>query len=149
MKTAGIIILFIGLLIGGLTGRALYNKNKLTKTGIKAIGTVIRFETHESTSTSSGSGRKRTTHTTMYAPVVQFKDMEGKDHELTSSVSSSSKGYELGENIPVYYPVNKPEAAELSTTAGNIMTIVGIVIGALLTIGGGALLMKRSSHTVS
>lgn len=96
----------------------------------RAEGTVVRYETHQSTSTHNGT----TTKKTMYAPVVEFQTPDGAKHTFTSSMSSSSRPYREGGAAPVAYNPANPGTASLATFSDlymfpSILALFALVLG--------------------
>ena len=62
-----------------------------------------------------------------YAPVFVFRDSAGQEHTVRSSVSSYPPAGEVGENIFVLYPSDKPQFARIDTffAKWGLATIAG------------------------
>lgn len=69
----------------------------------KTKGEVIDFETH------------RSDGTTMYAPVVSYQARDGKTYEYVSNTSSSSRSYDIGEQVDIFYLQNNPQEAKIDS----------------------------------
>ena len=124
MKIGNIIFLIAGIciLIGAIFVGI--NTQSFIESATVANGKVINFNV------------KNSTDGTTYAPVVEFVTSEGEKIEFTSSVSSSSKGYSLGESITVLYEENKPYTAKINSfytlwSATMILAVLGIIFSAI------------------
>ena len=85
-----------------LAMRGVIRRRRFRNSSFKAKGVIVR---HETTS-SDGS--------TLYAPVIEFRDWMGRLHTLTSSVYSSTMGKPskaIDTVVDVYYPKDRPEQA--------------------------------------
>jgi len=111
----GILFTLVGLGMLVIGGWTLGTTLKYRRDGQTAEGSVVDFETSESTSTSNG---RRTTKT-MYAPVFEFRDPSGSTQRIVSSSSSSSRGYDIGEKVPVRFLPSKPGDARIDSFMGN------------------------------
>jgi hypothetical protein len=78
---------------------------------VQTTGKVIGFD-KSYTRGQNGSYNRR-----MYAPVVEFEGPHGVER-FVDGVSSSSRGYAIGQSVEVLYPPAAPEKAELRTFFG-------------------------------
>ena len=72
-------------------------------------------------------------HSNMYAPVFQYV-VDGRTYSRASGLSYN-KGIaqkKLGKTVPVYYNVNNPQKASLSSGKGYKMLGLGFSIGGIL-----------------
>jgi hypothetical protein len=85
-----------------LAMRIVIRRRRFRNSSFKAKGVIVRHET-----TSSGGS-------TLYAPVIEFRDWMGRLHTLTSSTYRSTMGKPsraVDTVVDVYYPKDKPEQA--------------------------------------
>jgi hypothetical protein len=69
-----------------------------TRSATRVEGKVIRFKS-----------RMRRDY-----PVVAFRDTDGIQHELNSSVSSTPPSHQIGDVVTVLYPNNQPQQAKIN-----------------------------------
>ncbi|HEC12850.1 MAG TPA: DUF3592 domain-containing protein [Acidiferrobacteraceae bacterium] len=83
--------------------------------------------------------RSRSSDSTTYAPVVQFKTESGALVEFTSSTSSNPPGYSKGESVEVFYLPSNPQKAKINGlfSLWGAALIVGILGGVFFLVGGG------------
>jgi len=79
--------------------------NDFLSTSVNTQGKVIDMSRSRSSSSSSNS--------VMYAPIIKFTDEKGNSHEFTSSTSSSSPSYSVGENVEILYNPVSPNDAKI------------------------------------
>ncbi|MFG1605856.1 DUF3592 domain-containing protein [Actinoplanes sp. NPDC049265] len=60
----------------------------------------------------------------LYAPVVAFADEHGGAHKFTAEWGTGGGQHDLGDEVPVTYPADRPEDARLSSTMQNALTFV-------------------------
>lgn len=86
--------------------------------------------------------RSRSSDSTTYAPVVQFKTENGERIEFTSSTSSNPPSYSKGENVEVFYLPSNPQKARINGffSLWGAALIVGLLGGAFFSVGGGMVL---------
>ena len=108
MKTLNFIkYIFTIIGLGMLVGTFFIYKNTASflETAVTAEGTVVDLRESSSSNSSSSS--------IMYAPVVSFKDDQGKTIEFTSSTSSNPPSYSTGEIVEVLYAPKTPQDAKI------------------------------------
>jgi hypothetical protein len=91
----------------------------------RAEGTVIKMV--ERRSRDSG---------TMYSPVFVFRDAQGRNHEIYSSVSRYPPAYKVGETVTVLYDGDDPDHAKLDGffDLWLVPLVLGIIGGANMII---------------
>ena len=116
---------------GALFGWGLYETEhtlSLKAGGARTTGDVV------AANVSRDGGRPWSSKS--FAPVVQFKTPDGKQHGFISTVSSGFFDYKLGEKVPVVYDPKRPDdEARIDTFLVNWF---GALIG--MGLGGWALL---------
>lgn len=96
----------IGMLVG--CGWTLGSTLKFRKEATTTEGTVVDF------STSRDNKGK-----VMYSPIVEYRDLSGTTRQLSSSVSSSSPGYDRGDKVNVRFMPQTPESARIDSFMEN------------------------------
>jgi hypothetical protein len=76
---------------------------QFVETAARANGKIIKLVENR----SSDSGMT-------YRPVFVFRDSDGRDHEIYSSVGSCPPAYKVGEEVTVLYNKGDPENASLA-----------------------------------
>jgi hypothetical protein len=96
----------LGMLAG--SGWTLGSTLKFRKEAQTTDGVVVDFATSR-----SDKGK------TMYSPIVEYRDLSGTSRQLTSSVSSSSPGYDRGDKVQVRFLPQNPEQARIDSFLEN------------------------------
>jgi hypothetical protein len=96
----------LGMLVG--SGWSLGSTLKFRKEATIADGVVVDFASERD---SKGK--------TMYAPIVEYRDLSGTSRQLTSSVRSSSPGYDRGDKVQVRFMPQNPEKARIDSFLEN------------------------------
>lgn len=106
MNKLGWAFLAIGvlLLVGAVF--AVMNTVNLLQDGIRTTGNVVDYVVDY-----DNDGM-------LFAPVFTFLDDQGSEHRIVSNVSSSSRGYTLGEAVDVIYRRGDPEGADIVSMFG-------------------------------
>ncbi|NTW69756.1 MAG: DUF3592 domain-containing protein [Chlorobiaceae bacterium] len=150
MKVLTIIkYLFTVLGIAMLLGTLYINEStrSFMSQAIKTEGTVVRLA-------ESWSGGSTVSHnSSIYRPVVRFRDRNGLQHEFISSSGSNPPSYLEGEKVELLYLPDKPENAQInefvSLWAGSI--ILGGLGTLFLFVGGGIFfvpMLKKQKNDV-
>lgn len=128
MKKLFGVVFFIGLLLLGLTSYLAYHSHSFTQQAEKTVGVVTNLRFSRSDDSSSGS----------WYPEFTFKDQNGRQFVVESSVGSSSFRNSLGKPITILYDRNNPDNAQIDSVIGLYLgsIIAGIFAVALLVIGG-------------
>jgi hypothetical protein len=116
------------LLLPALRARA-----RLTA-GVSAQGSVVGAEQRTS-SAGIGSWAPTFIPTTLYHPRVRFTTSDGRTVVFTSALGSPDSELELGRPVPVRYPADNPQQAQVDTP------LVWVVPAALGLLGGLGLLV--------
>lgn len=106
MKVIAIIKYTFGLIGLALLIGAVYlhlDTREFLSSATKTQGSVIDFATH------------RSDGTTMYAPVVSYQARDGKTYEYISNTSSSSRSYDIGEQVGIFYLQDNPQDAKIDS----------------------------------
>jgi len=99
MWLVGVIVLLFGV-------RSVKRIIQFKNSGIKTKGLVLRHESRR----SDGS--------TVYAPVIEFKDWMGREHKFTAKIFTSSMNEpseEVGNTVNVIYPKDNPDQVRYDT----------------------------------
>jgi hypothetical protein len=111
---AAMLVLSLGTLAG--SGYWAIATIRFKNSAVRVEGAVVELKRVTRSHTSSGRRRPRTTRTsTTWAPVFEFKDGAGATHRVQSSTSSSPAAYKVGENVPVLYLAEDPQAARIDS----------------------------------
>lgn len=126
----GIFFALFGALFAGVGGFLIWMDARFAEDGIAAQGTVTDFATHY----DSESG-------TMYAPVVSYLDDNGQLQRFTSSTSSSSPGYDIGEQVEILYDPGDPSSGIIdSFFERSFLPLIFTGMGSLFVLIGGAMI---------
>ena len=95
------------------------------ETAVRVNGTVVRYlETTE-------DGK------TIYRPMVRFTTTAGDIVTFGGQLSSGSKRFEIGAEVPVVYPFGQPMQARISTFTDNWLgAAIAGVVGVIALIAG-------------
>tara|TARA_R110002049_G_scaffold68863_2_gene178344 strand:- start:3812 stop:4255 length:444 start_codon:yes stop_codon:yes gene_type:complete len=85
----------------------LYQLYQMQNSGVTAIATIEGFKEKESNPQSLTNDKMT------YAPIFSFNDATGKKITLNSGNFEEEKKYNIGDNVKVFYPKDKPLAAVL------------------------------------
>jgi len=96
------IFLGVGIVMLTITLAILFSVKKFNDSAVKTSGTVIDL--------IAKGGSKSTT----YSPVVTYNDKAGVKHRYVSNVSSSPAGYNIGDQVEIYYNPNDPDDAKIA-----------------------------------
>lgn len=104
-------------------------RRRFRNSSFRAKGVIVRHET-----TSSGGS-------TLYAPVIEFKDWMGRLHTLTSSMYSSTMGKPskaVNTVVDVYYPKDRPEQARYDSFVSFwLVPLILFVFGGVFALASG------------
>lgn len=98
------IFLVIGIVMLAVTLVIFFSIEKFNASAIKTNGTVVDL-----IAKSSSSGKS-----TMYSPVVTYDDEAGVKHRYISNVSSNPPGYNIGDQVALYYNRQDPDDAKIA-----------------------------------
>ncbi len=118
-----IIFLIVGTLIFLLGIFIQVSQIQFKRKAIKTTGRIVGFETYQS------KNKKSSGETTMYNPVVEFE--HGQSYRFISSVSSGAMGYEIDQEVEVYFDPDEPTNAKMERPANNWMGIFIMLFGGL------------------
>ena len=106
---------------------------KVKRCTVETLGTVIDFK-EETTTDSDGTS-------TTYYPIFSYK-VEEKTVKSKSSVGTSSRRYNINENVNILYNPNKPEEFIIKgDKTSNFLSIIIIIVGTLCAVAG---IIKRN-----
>jgi hypothetical protein len=94
---------FIGIALLTLCCVLLYNRLAFIASAQRVQGEVTDLQHLRSTNKNNTDGTWR--------PIVQFRAPSGALVDVTTSSSSSSPGYEIGDTVDVFVPPSNPEKA--------------------------------------
>lgn len=79
----------------------------------------------------------RSGDSSVYYPVVEFRDATGRPFEFRSSSGSNPASYSVGESVPVLYAPGKPESGRINGlfSLWGLPLIIGILGGAFFLVG--------------
>src|SRR5690349_10572265 len=106
-RLVGGIFLGVGVIMLGVITFLIISNNKFSQRAVHTKGKVIDFKNYESRNDNGGS-------TTMYAPVFEY-EFNGKTYQHTSSTSSSSPAYDIGETVDVLVDPQNPHDILIDT----------------------------------
>ncbi|WP_227814996.1 DUF3592 domain-containing protein [Nitrogeniibacter aestuarii] len=124
IKIVKFVFTLVGALLLALSAYLFEDTRTFVSEGEHGTGTVIDL-------LRSGEGT--------YAPRVRFETPEERVVEFTSSTSANPPAYEVGEEVDVIYPADRPVDARISgfmTLWGGAL-ITGILGAVFFLIGGG------------
>ena len=105
-STLGIVFSLVGGLLA-LIGMFLFIRTRIfIGKAQEAKGTVIQM-VYSRTSSSSGSGGG-------YAPVYQFRTLDGQSIVIQDSLSSNPPRFQVGQEIDVLYESGNPQKARIN-----------------------------------
>jgi hypothetical protein len=90
-------ILLFPLVFGGIGGYMLIDANRFSSVAEKAVGAVVKVETH------SGSDG------TSYTAIFRYTDAAGRSHTAPTHISSSGYNYRRGETEDILYDPTAPD----------------------------------------
>ena len=124
--TLGIVFSLVGGLLA-LIGLFLFIRTRIfigKAQGVK--GTVIQMVYSRSSSSSSSGG---------YAPVYQFRTLDGQTIMIHDSLSSNPPRFQVGQEIEVLYDPGNPQKAHLNKWIN--LYFVPVLLGGIGLIFGG------------
>ena len=107
-RLVGGIFMGVGAIMLAVVVYLIVSNYKFSQRAIAVPGKVIDMRTHESRDSEGGGS------TTMYAPVFEYTFKE-KVYTYTSSTSSSSPSYQIGEPVEVLVDPNQPYEAMINS----------------------------------
>ena len=125
--TLGIVFSLVGGLLA-LIGVFLFIRTRIFIGKAQEVkGTVIQM-VYSRTSSSSGSGGG-------YAPIYQFKTLDGQNIVIQDSISSNPPRFQVGQEIDVLYESGNPQKARINKWMN--LYFVPVLLGGLGLIFGG------------
>ena len=125
--TVGIVFSLVGGLLA-LIGVFLFIRTRIfIGKAQEAKGTVIQM-VYSRTSSSSGSGGG-------YAPVYQFRTLDGQTIMIHDSLSSNPPRFQVGQEIDVLYESGNPQKARINKWMN--LYFVPVLLGGMGLIFGG------------
>jgi len=80
---------------------AYFHAQSFVRSATQGRGTIVKLAEH-----SFGLGKA-------YFPVYTFRDEQGRDHEITSSLGRYPPSHQVGDTVQVLYQASQPERARL------------------------------------
>jgi len=125
--TLGIVFSLVGGLLA-LIGVFLFIRTRIFIGNAQEVkGTVIQM-VYSRTSSSSGSGGG-------YAPVYQFRTLDGQTIMIQDSLSSNPPRFQVGQEIDVLYESGNPQKARINKWMN--LYFVPVLLGGIGLIFGG------------
>jgi len=138
-KMAGIISLVVGISLLGVVAYLVYSNNVFEQRAIPVQGTVTEYQQYESSDDDGGS-------TTMYTPVYQY-EYNGQSYTHVSTLSSSGKSHELGEQIDILVdPLNPTEILINTFWEKWFLSVVLGFVGLVFTVIGFGVFRMKDAH---
>ncbi|MEE4201021.1 DUF3592 domain-containing protein [Erythrobacter sp.] len=125
----GVIFAVFGMLFAGIGGWIWLGERSFEARSVAAEGTIIEMDRYRDSD-----------HKTMFRPIAEFTDANGRRHKFASKTSSSSPAFSVGENIAVLYDPAAPHDARIDSFSQRyLLPVIFMAFGGLfLLIGGGA-----------
>lgn len=89
---------------------------------VKSEGTVISMREVPSTEDAGET----------WAPIIKFKDSNGREHTFESNVSSDPPAYHIGEKVELLYPQGKPEDVFINSFTEKWLTPILLGVAGLV-----------------
>ena len=125
-STLGIVFSLVGGLLA-LIGVFLFIRTRIFIGKAQAVkGTVIQMVYSRGSSSSGGGG---------YAPVYQFKTLDGQTIVIQDSLSSNPPRFQVGQEIDVLYESGNPQKARINKWMN--LYFVPVLLGGMGLIFGG------------
>ena len=122
----GLGFMSVGIIMLAVVTYIVISNNKFEQRAIPVKGKVIDFTSHESSDDDGGS-------TTMYAAVFEY-DFNGQTYQHTSSTSSSSPEYDVGEEVEVLVnPLNPNQVLVNTFWEKWFLSVVLGIMGAMFS----------------
>lgn len=131
---AGLLLLIIGLGIAGGVYQIDVKERQLRRGWIRAEGTVADVV------------KRRTADGSVLSPLIVFQTSDGARVSFTARVSNETEPHAIGEKIPVLYPPERPEDAEIDNARQRLIRDVVAGTGALLLLGLGGTVAWQASR---
>lgn len=131
---AGLLLFILGLGIAGGAYLIDSKERELRRGWLRADGTVVQVL------------KRQTTKGPVFAPLIVFQAASGARVSFTARVANESQQHAIGETIPVVYPPQFPQAAEIDTARRRLLRNIVAVIGALLLISIGGTVAWQASR---
>jgi hypothetical protein len=106
-KLVGSIFMGVGIIMLSVIAYLIVSNNKFEQRAVRTKGKVIDYKNYQSSNDNGGS-------TTMYTPVFEY-EFNGQSYQHTSSTSSSSPEYEIGEEVEVLVDPKRPAEILINT----------------------------------
>jgi hypothetical protein len=131
---AGLLLFIIGLGIAGGVYQIDSKERELRRGWIRTDGTVVQVL------------KRQTLDGAVFAPLIVFEATSGARVSFTARVGNESQQHAIGEKIPVLYPPQHPEAAEIDTARQRLIRNLLAAGGALLLIAVGGTVAWQASR---
>ncbi len=125
-RVVGMIFMGLGIMMLIVVAYLIQSNYEFSKRAISVTGKVIGFTNHESNDDDGGT-------TTMYTPVFEY-DFNAKTYAYTSSTSSSSPGFDIGENVEILVDPDSPGEVLVNTFQEKwLLPLILGIMGTLFT----------------
>ncbi len=140
-RTVGLIFMSVGILMLATCFYLFYNSTQFAKRAIPVMGRVVDYDSYYSTNDDGGGS-------TMYTPIYEYT-YYGNKKTFQSSVSSSSRDFDIGEEVEILVDPDDPDEIIVNTFWDRYFAVVILgFLGSLFT-GLGYMayrLMGSASH---
>ena len=116
-----------GLWMARLSVFAFGRRKRWKEEGIVAEGRIVGFE--ERSDTDASDRRK------LFAPIVEFRTVEGAPIRFTSSTANRPNPYTEGQTIAVRYMRLSPQDADLDRETGSLLIPLATAFMAIVFLG--------------
>jgi hypothetical protein len=116
-----------GLWVARVSVLAFQARRRWRSEGVVVDGRIVAFE--ERADTDPSDRRK------LFAPVVDFKTMEGAPFRFVSSRAERPNPYTVGQTVPVRYMRLEPAKADLDAATGSLLVPLATAVMAIVFLG--------------
>jgi hypothetical protein len=125
--TLGIVFSLVGGLLA-LIGVFLFIRTRIFIGNAQEVKGIVIQMVYSRSSSSSGSGGR-------YAPIYQFKTLDGQSIVIQDSLSSNPPRFQVGQEIDVLYETGNPQKARINKWMN--LYFVPVLLGGMGLIFGG------------
>lgn len=109
----------------------------LDATAQRATGTVVRYM------------ESRDGDAAVYRPMVRFTTPRGDIVTFAGQLSTGSRRFEIGAQVPVVYPTAMPQQARVSTFTDNWLGVTAAGVVGLLALVAGVFIRRASRRELA
>lgn len=131
---AGLLLFVIGLGIAGGVYEIDSKERQLRRGWVRSEGTVVQVV------------KRQAPQGAVFAPLVVFQTQAGTRVSFTARVGNESQRHAIGEKIPVVYPPEHPEDAEIDHARQRLTRNILAGTGAVLLLALGATVAWQASR---